>query len=135
MKCIYCGEEIKEGCIYCSACGKEAQIVPDYNEFEDDYINGLVGRDTDTRRISQNELSKAEEQRKKKEKAELKARKEQQKKIIIISSIVISVTVIVLIFAIISTVKKRQANSFDYQLSQAEKAVEASDIDNAIIVA
>ena len=79
MKCIYCGEEIKEGCIYCSACGKEAQIVPDYNEFEDDYINGLVGRDTDTRRISQNELSKAEEQRKKKEKAELKARKEQQK--------------------------------------------------------
>ncbi len=133
MKCIYCGEEIKEGCIYCSACGKEAQIVPDYNEFEDDYINGLVGRDTDTRRISQNELSKAEEQKKKKEKAELKARKEQQKKIIIISAIVISVTVIVLIFTIISTVKNRQANSFDYQLSQAEKAVEASDIDNAIM--
>ena len=28
MKCANCGAEIKLGCVYCSVCGKEAQIVP-----------------------------------------------------------------------------------------------------------
>ena len=31
MKCIYCGEELKEGSLYCPKCGKAVQIVPDYN--------------------------------------------------------------------------------------------------------
>ena len=35
MKCANCGAEIKLGCVYCSVCGKEAQIVPDYNVEED----------------------------------------------------------------------------------------------------
>ena len=26
MKCANCGAEIKLGCVYCSVCGKEAQI-------------------------------------------------------------------------------------------------------------
>lgn len=66
MRCIYCGAEIKEGCIYCSACGKEAQIVPDYNAFEDDYLNGLIGSDSDSKKPSSEQLKKARAEKKRK---------------------------------------------------------------------
>ena len=42
MKCIYCGEELKEGSLYCPKCGKAVQIVPDYNIYEDDYLNQVL---------------------------------------------------------------------------------------------
>ena len=29
MKCIYCGKELAEGELFCPACGKAVQIVPD----------------------------------------------------------------------------------------------------------
>ena len=35
MKCKYCGAIIPDGVMYCEVCGKEVQIVPDYNPLED----------------------------------------------------------------------------------------------------
>ena len=35
MKCRYCGCEIPSGELYCPGCGKEVQIVPDYNPLDD----------------------------------------------------------------------------------------------------
>ncbi len=125
MRCIYCGAEIKEGCIYCSACGKEAQIVPDYNEFEDDYINGLIGSGAENDKLSREQQKKARAEKKKKE--ELRAKREQQKKIIIISAVVISLAVIILVFVLVSSIKNKQNNSFDYQVEQAEKAEKNAD--------
>ncbi|MGN0332123.1 MAG: chitobiase/beta-hexosaminidase C-terminal domain-containing protein [Lachnospiraceae bacterium] len=47
MKCRYCGYEIPDGILYCDRCGKEVQMVPDYNPLDDmltahvkDSING-----------------------------------------------------------------------------------------------
>lgn len=130
MRCIYCGAEIKEGCIYCSACGKEAQIVPDYNEFEDDYINGLIGSETENDKLSREQQKKARAEKKKKE--ELRAKREQQKKIIIISAIVISLAVIILVIVLVSSIKNKQNNSFDYQVEQAEKAEKDDDTAKAV---
>ena len=42
MKCAKCGAELKKGCLYCSVCGHEAQIVSDYNVLEDDYLRSLL---------------------------------------------------------------------------------------------
>ena len=42
MKCANCGSELRDGCLYCSNCGKEAQIVPDYNVFEDEYLKTIL---------------------------------------------------------------------------------------------
>ena len=42
MKCANCGAELKVGCIYCSVCGKEAQIVSDYNLLEDDFLRNML---------------------------------------------------------------------------------------------
>ena len=47
MKCANCGAEIKLGCVYCSVCGKEAQIVPDYN-VEEDILKELLEEDDKT---------------------------------------------------------------------------------------
>lgn len=47
MKCRYCGQEIPDGILYCQFCGREVQMVPDYNPLDDiltahvkDSING-----------------------------------------------------------------------------------------------
>ena len=42
MKCIYCGEELQEGSLYCPKCGKAVQIVPDYNIYEEDYLKQVL---------------------------------------------------------------------------------------------
>ena len=35
MKCSVCGAEIKEGALYCDACGAEVRIVPDYSPLDE----------------------------------------------------------------------------------------------------
>ena len=42
MKCPKCGEELKDGCLYCEKCGEEIQIVPDFEpEIENSIIETL----------------------------------------------------------------------------------------------
>ena len=45
MKCIYCGNELKEGSLFCPYCGKEVQIVPDYNIYDDDYLKAVLAQE------------------------------------------------------------------------------------------
>ena len=42
MKCAKCGAELKEGCLYCSICGHEAQIVNGYSTLEDEYLSTIL---------------------------------------------------------------------------------------------
>lgn len=51
MKCANCGAKIKVGCVYCSVCGKEAQIVPDYN-LEEDYFDSLLMEEKSSKKAS-----------------------------------------------------------------------------------
>ena len=45
MKCAKCGAEIKEGCLYCSRCGHEVQIVPDYNVLEEEVLTDILDQE------------------------------------------------------------------------------------------
>lgn len=69
MKCANCGAELRVGCVYCSVCGKEAQIVPDYN-LEDDFLVALVNEDENKNKKiiedNQTERQKAKKMSKKK---------------------------------------------------------------------
>lgn len=38
MKCAHCGKEFKKGQVYCPHCGKMQQLVPDYNEAEEEIL-------------------------------------------------------------------------------------------------
>ena len=70
MKCANCGAEIKLGCVYCSVCGKEAQIVPDYN-VEEDILKELLEEDDKTNKNASSNGKK---------KKSLKKRKRQNRK-------------------------------------------------------
>ena len=148
MKCIYCGTELKEGCLYCSNCGKEAQIVPDYNGFEDDYLKALLEEaSSEETELAQATIKKAdmeEKERKIQEKrqkqTELK-KKQDRKRIIVLLCILAAV----ILFFVISTVvlklsrEHQQMNSYEYQMEQAaiaeqnkEYALAAQYYENAL---
>lgn len=156
MKCIYCGAELKEGCIYCSNCGREVQLVPDYNIIEDDYLKALLeeenrrtqektqGRSQAKPQVNpqakpqvnpqtptQSEMNQEPETP---EPAKKVSRKQQNKKTIIIISVIVAVCVIGIIAAVLihMNVKKNQENSVDYQIEMAKDALKAKNEEDAI---
>lgn len=135
MKCANCGAEIKVGCIYCSVCGKEAQIVSDYNLLEDDFLrNMLKEREEKIRGEAERKapIKDAKEERHsaksgtqepingrrgQEEPQNGKQKRRVKKRIIFaVSSIVL---LIVLIVATVLMVSYSRENSFDYQIGQA----------------
>lgn len=119
MKCANCGAELKLGCVYCSVCGKEAQIVPDYNELDDDYLKALLEEENDTGAVKSAQSSdnrKAPEKKKKKSK----------KKTGVIIGVIVSLLLAALL-SIFGVLYLGQKNSFSYQY---EKAIYYSDQSN-----
>ncbi len=54
MKCRYCGAAVEPGSLYCSRCGREIRIVPDYNPLDDVLEAQIRGGVDDAARISEN---------------------------------------------------------------------------------
>ena len=140
MKCANCGAEIKVGCIYCSVCGKEAQIVSDYNLLEDDFLRNMLkereekireeiaGKIPAKESGEERHSAKARTQespngRRGQEESKNGKQKRRVKKRIIfaVSSIVL---LAVLIVAIVLIVGHSRDNSFEYQMEQAKICLE-----------
>ncbi len=140
MKCANCGAEIKVGCIYCSVCGKEAQIVSDYNLLEDDFLRNMLKEREE--KIRGEAAGKTSAKETKEEGHSVKARTQEapnnrrgqeeskngrqkhriKKRIIFaVSSIIL---LVVLIVAIVLMVGHSRENSYDYQLEQAKLCLE-----------
>lgn len=140
MKCIYCGAELKEGCIYCSKCGKEVQLVPDYNIIEDDYLKALLeeeNRRSQEKAKTNMQISNQEEMDEETNESlpdKNGKKKSSNKKTIIIISVIVAVCVIGIIAAVLihTNMKKKQENSVDYQISMAQDALKEKDNDAAI---
>lgn len=126
MKCIYCGEDLKDGSLFCSKCGKEVQMVPDYNLFDDDYLKQVLAEENAS---AGNENPNPNTVRKQPGNP-----KEQKKKQMKIIAGVIGI-VCVLIFALLvlgAAIKSNHDNSYEYQIGLAEKAYKAGDTEEAI---
>lgn len=125
MKCVHCGMELKEGSLFCSHCGKEVQIVPDYNVYDEDYLKQVLeeeNRPTDPAMQNVNPGQKRHSA-------------DQKKKNRIYITICVSVVAVVAIMiAVMVTVglRNQHANSFDYQVQMAEEAYDQGDINAAI---
>lgn len=142
MKCANCGAELKVGCIYCSVCGKEAQIVSDYNLLEDDFLRNMLKEREDkirgeiARKISAKETKEgghstkagtqeAKNGRRGQEETEAKNSKHKRRvKKRIIFAIASMILLIVLIVAIFLIVRHTRDNSYDYQIEQARVCME-----------
>ena len=48
MKCMHCGADLPEDQLICPRCGREIQIVPDYNPLDDMLTAQLKGGITQT---------------------------------------------------------------------------------------
>lgn len=107
MKCANCGAELKVGCIYCSVCGHEAQFVPDYNVLEDDYLKKLLEEET-------------KEKQQPTAKKKVPPKKPKKKKLWLIPVIILLLVLIGLgiAFAVKSSIRSKQENSFSYQYNQ-----------------
>ncbi len=148
MKCANCGAELKVGCIYCSVCGKEAQIVSDYNLLEDDFLRNMLQEREDKIR---KEAAQTALPRKKQggqptgakgqagrtsrqngqagktasQKADGQAgRQKRRVKKRLVFAVAAMVLLVVLIAAIVLMVNHSRANSFDYQMGQANISLE-----------
>lgn len=58
MKCMHCGEDLPEDQLICPSCGREIQIVPDYNPLDDMLTAQLKGGITQTMSLHLGEQEK-----------------------------------------------------------------------------
>lgn len=140
MNCINCGAPVSEERKTCPYCGKTVQMVPDYNVFEDDDINVLM-EEASAKKTSS--ASKEIDRESAREKERIRARKEKEKQkslerrkkiqlvIVLISVIAICALLFVAFFKVNDFIKEQNEQSYDYQIKQAETAVEAGDISAA----
>lgn len=121
MKCAKCGAELKEGCLYCSVCGHEAQIVPDYSVLEDDYLRSLLKEEN-----SGGGSQKIKNQKKK------KPEKKQINKTVIAVSCCVLVAAIATIIAVKLYIDNRNANSYEYQMEMGQKEAQDHKFEEAL---
>ena len=58
MKCMHCGADLPEDQLICPSCGREIQIVPDYNPLDDMLTAQLKGGITQTMSVHLGEQEK-----------------------------------------------------------------------------
>lgn len=114
MKCAKCGAELKVGCIYCSVCGQEAQIVPDYSLLEDDFLKELLKDEK-----KKNEVSRKNPKQQKIQPASQKKKK--KKTPMVVAAIG---AIILLILLIVLLINHNHKNSYDYQMDKAQDCMQ-----------
>lgn len=142
MKCSFCGADLKEHTLYCESCGKEVRMVPDYNMYDEDYLNKVLlnqdeaSEDEETVASEEIERAKREERLKKiRQQKELERKKKiKQRNIILISGgIVLAILVVAIIIAVVKISNDNShSKSYAYQLEQGKIAQKDNRIDDAI---
>ena len=115
MKCKKCGADVKNGNVYCTSCGAEIQIVPDYNALDDDISNGWHSEET----VERKRPPKKAEPVKQPEEVKKKPMDGKKKALIIVSAFVAVVALVLGVSIAVSNHQKQ--NSFDYQYERAEE--------------
>lgn len=129
MKCIYCGEELREGILYCPKCGNKVQIVPDYSIYEDDYLKQVLTEENPQSAPVQPDTGA--EIKSEAKQPDTKKNKKMQRKIIL----AVAGVIFVLVFSLVilgAAIRSNHSNSVDYQISQAEKAAKAGNYEKAV---
>lgn len=122
MKCARCGAELKEGRVYCSVCGKEAQIVPDYSLLEDDYLRSL---------LTEEDADQSGGKKKKKKKNPKNEYQISGKMPILLVCGLLFVFIVAGV-SIKLVIDFKNANSYDYQMAMAEQSRSGSRYEDAL---
>ncbi len=121
MKCKYCGAEIPNGELKCPVCGKEVQLVHDYETVET--------------LLTEKELKEKEEKEKQEEtskKAAEEAKKRRPKPAVVIAKLILSGLVTAgAAYLLISRIDQVNSESYIYQKHAAESAYDAGEYTKA----
>ena len=123
MKCAKCGAELKEGCLYCSVCGHEAQMVNEFSVIEEEYLKSILADGAKENRGKEKPASGE------KKSAEQKKKKNQLPWMILI---IVAVIVVTASIGTIAYVKYKNNNSYDYQMEMAEKERNQHKMEDAL---
>lgn len=137
MKCAKCGAELKVGCIYCSVCGKEAQIVPDYNLL-DDVLTDALTEDSKKKhrkkgekgaiRKSEQKLPAKKGEKNLQKKKEISREKEKNQKIKLVGGVIGVVCAAAMICILLGI----RFNSYEYQFQKGEQLLQEKKYDAAV---
>lgn len=133
MKCRKCGAEIPAGCLYCSVCGSEVQLVPDYNLLDDDILSGIIQREAGSGGSGGKQAAKGTAFRKKEGKA-VKREKTFHGKKARLSGIICAVLLVLILMSVLAyrNVQKRHWNSYGYQYQKAEECFGSKEWKDAV---
>ncbi|MCR5271676.1 MAG: chitobiase/beta-hexosaminidase C-terminal domain-containing protein [Lachnospiraceae bacterium] len=136
MKCQYCGNEIEEGKVYCSFCGKEARFIPDYNELDDKLLSYVSGQETGEikpvynpdikKNVSDDLIADKDELRQTVGFFTMKV-----KLVILFVALFLSVITVITCFIVNSVTENRNYNSYDYQMEMGQASQDAKEYDDA----
>lgn len=118
MNCPNCGAEIEKGSLYCTACGEDIHIVPD---FEPEVEQSM--RDTMDQIVEELQYAENTEE-------EISKKTSGKKHIILISGLLC--LFILILTGIIFSIGYHREHSADYQLSKAIECVKAQNYDEAV---
>lgn len=120
MKCLGCGYELEDGKLYCPKCGREIQIVPDFEPEIEEKINGVLEEIT-------NHLIRSEEAEKKEEQ-----REQAEKRHSAVSFYTTLIAVFLVILLIFGVFLADHLGSMETQLARAQKAASNENYPKAI---
>ncbi len=124
MKCKKCGADLQDGVIYCPHCGNEVQIVPDYNEFDEEYLKNIILQEQMNSTLVEDNRIDTEEQ------ISINSNNKKERIIIMIGMI----TAIVLAIAVVvyTSIANYHSNSYTYQINSGKDAFKEKNYDLAI---
>ena len=118
MKCVKCGAELRLGCIYCSVCGQEAQIVSESNLLEEELLQELLSEEKKPKIKQPAEIKKPG-----------KKKRNHGPLIISLTCLVLLLIVGITLFVVI---RNRNNNSYEYQVQKADAAREERNYTGAL---
>lgn len=116
MKCKKCGAEIPAGYVYCSVCGNEVQLVPDYNLLDEDVLGSIIKGEAKTEGVS------------------FGSRKKKRVNGFIWGGIcVVLLSAVLTLFFVFREIQERHRNTYDYQYQMAEEHFLAGNFADAVL--
>lgn len=118
MKCAKCGAELKLGCIYCSVCGQEAQIVSESTLLEEELLRDLLKEESRQPVKKESVSAKSKTGTQNGKNASKKSKQNHRPLIITLTCLVVLIVVGVILF---TAIRQKNNNSFSYQMEMAQQ--------------
>ncbi len=134
MNCAKCGAELRLDSIYCASCGEPAQIVPDYNLLDDEFLASLM--DEKTKEDENRQIRMEQEAKERRAAIKAAAEKKKARKRTLIAAVVVliflSIISVALGAAYYFKLQHAAHTSYEYYLEQARSYADEAEYSTAL---